>query len=460
MLTERLARLAEGESWAGSIEALLAALENGSVVVSTDSDSEEKAAFPRYELLEQQVAYLINQRVAAGTLTVLTGGPGTGKTTRVASMLSELTAEAAQQGRNLTIGLTAPTGKAATRLGEVLRASTHRNITHLNAMTIHRLLGVKFGQRTRFVHDRSNPLMHDVVVVDEASMVDLLLMARLLAAVRTDAQLILVGDPHQLSSVSAGAVLADLVSALKIKAPDVVVELTHNYRSSAGIHALAEALREGDADKVMAELRAGHADVSFTDSVDTEVLLNSAMAVRTTATAGDTTGALAAMAAHRVVCAHREGPYGVRHYNRLIEGLLATQGVPVYEPWYVGRPVLVTTNDYGVGVFNGEHGVVVPGPRVVIDTSPAARDFAPGRVSSVETAYALTVHKAQGSQAEKVTVIVPEVDSRLLTRDLLYTAITRAERHVTVVGSEAAVRAAVASVALRATGLRERLLTN
>ncbi|WP_341927780.1 exodeoxyribonuclease V subunit alpha [Nocardioides psychrotolerans] len=406
--------------------------------------------------------------------TVLTGGPGTGKTTTVARMLVLLADQAAAAGRRCSIALAAPTGKAATRLQEAvlgelagLDPADQERVGRPDAMTLHRLLGFRHDNRTRFRHDRANRLKYDVVVVDECSMVELTMMGRVLEAVRPEARLLLVGDPRQLTSVGAGAVLADVVRGFEGHPTSPVASLTENFRSTEDIKDLAEALRVGDADAVLATLRRASDEVEFVETDDPaaalrEDALASALAVREAAVAGDHERALAALDGHRLLCAHREGPFGVRHWNAQVERWVAEEtGVPIYTSWYVGRPVLVTTNDYALGVYNGESGVAVLQPdgrlRVWIAGSESVRDLAPGRLEAIETMHAMTIHKSQGSQAERVTVLLPEAGSRLLTRELFYTAVTRAQSRVRVVGSEEAVRAAVATQAQRATGLRLRL---
>ena len=185
------------------------------------------------------------------------------------------------------------------------------------------------------------------------------------------------------------------------------------------------------------------------------------MQLHTHAEAGRTEEAVTALDRHRLLCAHREGPYGVAHWNRQVEHWLSeATGEPLYEPMYVGRPLLVTANDYGLGVSNGDAGVVVrteDGPRAVVSGAHGLADFATSRMSDVETMFATTIHKSQGSQAEEVTVLLPPPESRLLSRELFYTAVTRAVRTVRVVGTEDSVRAAVQRRALRASGVRHRL---
>ncbi|MDQ4051345.1 MAG: exodeoxyribonuclease V subunit alpha [Actinomycetota bacterium] len=414
--------------------------------------------------------------------TVLTGGPGTGKTTTVARILVLLADQAATRGERLSIALAAPTGKAATRLqeavltelAEVAAASPAAKeaadrVGRPDGLTLHRLLGWRPDNSTRFRHDRTNRLKYDVVVVDECSMVELTMMGRLLEAVRPHARLILVGDPKQLTSVGAGAVLSDLVAGYDGDPASPVGALTHNFRAQEDIKALAEALRGGDADEVLAVLRAPSEQVEFVEAADLAEIeavlrpdcLDAALAVRAAALAEDAEGAITALDHHRLLCAHREGPHGVRRWNAQVERWLAeTPDVEIFGQWYVGRPLLVTSNDYALDVYNGEIGVVVRQglrQRAFVAGSERLKDFAVGRLDAVETMHAMTIHKSQGSEARRVTVLLPEADSRLLTRELFYTAVTRAREKVRVVGSAAAVRAAVATQATRATGLRQRL---
>jgi exodeoxyribonuclease V alpha subunit len=413
--------------------------------------------------------------------TVVTGGPGTGKTTTVARMLALIADQAVARGERISVALTAPTGKAASRLQEAVSgelaglAGVPDAVAVLGrplGVTLHRLLGWRPDNTTRFRHDRANRLKYDVVVVDESSMVELTMMARLLEALKPDSRLILVGDPQQLTSVGAGAVLGDLVRGYATRTDSPVVGLTHNHRFKAEIEALAAALQAEDADAVLDVLRSGSREVSFVEAASEEdlsaalrpELVAAARQVRDLAEAEDARGALDALDQHRLLCAHREGPFGVRRWNSLVERWLAEEvgelGGPQVRGWYVGRPLLVTNNDYALDVYNGEFGVVVRQGlrrRVFISGSGELRDFAPGRLDAVDTMHAMTIHKAQGSQARRVTVLLPEEGSRLLTRELFYTAITRAQEHVRVVGTEAAVRAAVERPAQRASGLAERI---
>lgn len=409
------------------------------------------------------------QRAAANLalsqgLTVLTGGPGTGKTTTVARLLALLAEQAALEGRpSPRIALAAPTGKAAARLQEAVQtavdeldAADRSRLTGLQATTLHRLLGSRPDTSSRFRHHRGNRLPHDVIVVDETSMVSLTMMARLLEAVRPDTRLLLVGDPDQLASVEAGAVLADLVQGL---GSTRVASLTTSHRFGADIGDLAAAVRDGDADAALQVLRAGGEHIEWLPSARSlrDVLLPQALRLREACVLGDSATALQTLEEHRLLCAHRRGPFGVAHWNRQVERWLTeATGEPLWSTWYAGRPILVTANDYGLKLYNGDTGVTVASPdglRVAVGTL----SFAPGRLAEVETMHAMTIHKSQGSQAAEVTVLLPPEDSRLLTRELFYTAVTRARRRVRVVGSEAEVRAAIDRQAVRATGLGHRL---
>ncbi len=462
------------------LQAGLGRLFSGQGLMSGETDFQARAA-----------AVAVLSRV-----TVLAGGPGTGKTTTVARLLALL---ADQSGVLPRVALAAPTGKAAARLAEAVSSAAgqldeldRRRLGQLTASTLHRLLGWIPESRGRFRHNAHNRLPQDVVVVDEMSMVSLTMMARLLEALRPDARLIMVGDPDQLSSVEAGAVLADIARApgrpnaevgrrlsalgLGAGAPQGpvhgVVQLTHTWRFGDAIDQLAKAIRASDPDAVVAVLRSGARDVLFAE-VDVETVRPDGMeqladqvrhagqTTRQAATAGDAPAALAALDLHRVLCGHRHGPYGVARWSAEVERWLA-EVVPGYDDgeWYLGRPLLVTANDYEIGLFNGDTGVVIDSPSGVRAAFARGSDpdlFPPVRLDSVQTVHAMTVHRAQGSQFRCVSFIVPPPDSPLLTRELLYTAVTRATERVQVFGSEEAIRRAVLRSANRASGLRSRL---
>ena len=449
--------------------------------------------------------------------TVVAGGPGTGKTTTVARVLALLDEQAEAAGqRPPLVALGAPTGKAAARLAEAVRAEAGRmevagpvrqRLAALEASTLHRLLVRHPGNASRFRHNRHNRLPHDVVVVDETSMVSLWLMARLAEAVRPDARLILVGDPQQLASVEAGAVLGDVVGpaaglmrmhppaaaelarATGVELPtapppgretaigDGIVVLRANHRFRGALAELAGAIQNGDGDGAVAALAAGDAAVQWlaadvtTPGTDPAAGLEvvraavcaAAVPLVESARAGDAAAALAALGRFRLLCAHRRGPAGVGTWNPRVEEWLAAEieGFSSDGSWYAGRPVIVTANDYSLRLFNGDTGVVVArgdaGIGVAFERAGSLVTVSPSRLSDVDTVFAMTVHKAQGSEFDEVAVLLPDAGSRILTRELLYTAVTRARHRVTLVGTEEAVRAAVDRPIARASGLTARL---
>jgi exodeoxyribonuclease V alpha subunit len=417
-------------------------------------------------------------------LAVVAGGPGTGKTTTVARIVALLCEQAAASGAPFPlIALAAPTGKAAARLEEAVHAEgagldvgaeVRERLLGLPAFTIHRLLGWRPGSNSRFRHDRDQRLAHDVVIVDETSMVSLSLMARLIEALRSGARLILVGDPGQLASIEAGAVLGDIVGPARPRhgAGEGIVVLDRVHRFGGGIARLATAIRTGDGDAVMELLRGGLDDVRWLDvDVATEdalpdvrtPALSAARRTVEAAQAGHAGEALEALGAFRILCAHRRGPYGVATWTARMESWLSAE-LPGFDPedrWYVGRPLLVNENDYELRLNNGDTGVVV---RTAEDRVACAFargkqtiQYSPSRLGALDTVYAMTIHKSQGSQFDAAAVLLPEPGSRILTRELLYTAATRARHRLILAGTEAAIRAAVARPVARASGLGRRL---
>ncbi len=422
---------------------------------------------------------------------VVAGGPGTGKTTTVARIVALLCEQSERvnpshpPGRPELpplIALAAPTGKAAARLQEAVQAEAltlnvsdevRAQLLGLSASTIHRLLGWRPGSNSRFRHSREQRLPHDVVIVDETSMVSLSLMARLIEALRSDARLVLVGDPGQLASIEAGAVLGDIVGSSRVQSGATgIVVLDREHRFGGGIARLARAIRGGDPDGTLEVLREGAEDVTWIETrgegagaiaMVRPSAVAGARAMIAAARGGSATDALAALATFRILCAHRRGPYGVTTWTTRMEDWLADEipGFSAQERFYVGRPLLVTENDYELGLHNGDTGVVVRtgADRVVavFERGGESVAFTPNRLGAVETVYAMTIHKSQGSQFDAAAVILPEPDSRILTRELLYTAATRARRRLIIAGSEEAVRAAVGRPVARASGLGWRL---
>jgi exodeoxyribonuclease V alpha subunit len=438
---------------------------------------------------------------------IISGGPGTGKTTTVTRILALLQEQAVSRtGKGLDIVLVAPTGKAAARLRESIdrvRATLDcdpriKALIPSEATTIHRRLSPIAGSTTRFRHDADNPLACDVMLVDEASMVDLPLMTRLIDALPSKARLILLGDRNQLASVEAGAILGDLCGpatepgfseafAAQIRAivgedvpmraesfappiADCIVQLEKSWRfgEESGIRRLASAINAGDADEAARLCASGDfADVALQPG-PTEKSLGTAIEEDAIAGyrayLGENEPGLAAKAfgTYRVLSAHRTGPFGVEALNPRLEQMLESQRLlrPT-RGWYDHRPVLVLENDYAVNLFNGDVGLALSseeGMRVhFAGAEGATRALAPSRLPQHETVFAMTVHKAQGSEFDEVALVLPDAPTKVLTRELVYTAATRAMKRVTVFGTTDVLRAAISREIARASGLRDRL---
>ena len=444
-------------------------------------------------------------------LLLVTGGPGTGKTTTIARLLLLRIAQAQATGNAVPrIALAAPTGRAAERMAESLRTAVARAIESgidptlatalpAGASTLHRLLGV-IPDLPRFRHDADNPLPFDLIVVDEASMVDLPLMCKLVEAVADGTQLILLGDADQLPSVEAGDVLAAVLQAAgpgDALQPDDAqalqpllgrthadtrggglaghrVHLLRGYRQAQGfaLAPLADAVRAGDADTALALLRSGDlAGVHFhEDSEDPLAVRRDALLAhwRALADAADPAHALRDAARLRLLSAVRAGPQGARSLNARIEQLLADSGagarrLGAASPWFHGRLLLITENSYRHGLFNGDVGICLRDAQGALvawfegEGDGQVRGFHPAALPAHESAFAMTVHKAQGSEFEDVWLQLPTRDVRVLSRELVYTGITRARQTLHLAASEAVLRAALARHAARISGLAWRL---
>lgn len=425
-------------------------------------------------------------------LLVISGGPGTGKTTTVVRLLA-LLAQLSDQPP--AMALAAPTGKAAARLSESVRGALSglplsaelQACLPDSAQTLHRLLGLRpGGVRPRY--DARHPLPLDVLVIDEASMIDLSLMARTLDALPASARLILLGDRDQLSSVDAGAVLGDLCCQVAYRRPtldwlgalgfpcaslpeaddgaglaDAVALLTvsHRFSADSGIGALSRAVNQGDAASALALLDAGHrSDLAHDTTLDSEMLYRQRDGYWQQVTAGGEPAALsAAFNAFMVLAAERRQ---VEALNQAVESRLERDGrKPAGQPWYPGRPVMIAANDYALGLFNGDIGFTVVrdgGLRVAFaDADGGWRELSPARLPAHETVYAMTVHKSQGSEFEDVWLALPDAPSPLADRALVYTAITRARSRFRVLGAAGVLAAAIALQSVRHTGLAARL---
>jgi exodeoxyribonuclease V alpha subunit len=444
----------------------------------------------------QKVASLV---AFSGRLSVISGGPGTGKTTTVARLLA-LCLEMAEK-KELKIMLAAPTGKAAARLqGALVEAKEALPCSEelkerviAEAMTVHRLLG---RGRAGFKYNKENPLSADIVVVDEASMVDLPLMARLMAAIPEKCRLILLGDRHQLASVQPGAVFGDLCQAARAgfshhfnryasstgivplpveendRLADLYVELKQSYRfkEDSGIFAVSSAVKEGDGERALALLKDKQfADVRWQDlnemegeAFSAQVLARIQAHMKYVLDVSSPEEALPRMNSFAVLCARRHGRLGVENINSLAAAALADNAI-MSTDWYHGRPVMVRRNHHDRQLYNGDSGLFWGENdeagliQVYFAIGSSIREFLPQQLPEHETAYAMTVHKSQGSEFEHVLLILPDEQSQVVTSELIYTALTRARKSIEVWGSEAAFKDAVASKVLRRSGLVKAL---
>jgi len=424
-------------------------------------------------------------------LCVISGGPGTGKTTTVARILT--LAARMHSGTNFRIRLAAPTGKAASRMTEALATAfpggslppeLAASMSH-GAQTVHRLLGWSGGG---FRYNQGNRLALDMLVVDEASMLDLELTARLMEALPEHARHVLLGDRNQLASVEAGAVLANLcredvvnvfserfaaevAETCAVKLPvtqhpaplaDHVVELRKSYRfgPDSGIAALSALIRDGKAHEAAALLEERHEDLEMKPCAGPKALAETLAPLLREAFGelGRTTGpaqAFEIFAALRLLSPIRKGPRGTETLNHLAGQTLTGQ---TGEAWYPGRPVMILENDYTLGLFNGDVGIALPADGTLRVFFPGAEGFAslsPARLPRHETCYAMTVHKSQGSEFEHTVLVLPEEPCPLLGRELLYTALTRARERFTLIGTPQQINVAVENPARRDSGLGE-----
>jgi exodeoxyribonuclease V alpha subunit len=430
-------------------------------------------------------------------LCILSGGPGTGKTTAVARIIALLAGHALPEKPR--IALAAPTGKAAARLSEVIRAEKDRldcadevrSRIPDEARTIHRLLGTVSGS-PYFRHNAGNPLPADLVVVDEASMVDLPLLSKLVDALPQHARLILLGDRDQLASVEAGAALGDICrpgetafsrafreaarplgedfpgtgGGAESGIADCIVRLekSHRFGPQSGIGALSRAVRSGDSAGAETILTSGRDDVKWKnlssgEAVARELRESVVEGYRDYLRAPGHAEAYDLFGRFRMLCALREGPFGAGAVNRLAEEILRREGlIRKDSAWYRGRPLLITRNDYRLKLFNGDVGLIHgPDSRAFFPGPDGFRGLPPLRLPDHETVYAMTVHKSQGSEFDKVVLVLPDRDTPLLSRELVYTAVTRARQGVEVWGKMEVFKAAVERRTERRSGLARSL---
>ncbi|KZX02346.1 exonuclease V subunit alpha [Pseudoalteromonas luteoviolacea] len=465
---------------------------------------------------EQDLEYVDWQKVACAiaalsAFCVITGGPGTGKTTTVTKLLAIL--QSLYQSAPLTIKLVAPTGKAAARLGESIigakgRLSLGSELAARipeQAQTIHRLLGV-IPNSNKYKHDATNPLHLDLLIVDEASMVDLSLMTKLVEALPEGARLYLLGDKDQLASVDTGCILNDLCadlilgknpaysqtraqllnelcfhgsaqlsgakSAYKLQDAMAFLQKSHRFKSDSGIGQLASAVNNNDQQHLDWVLQQGFSELSLFNLTNDSYLH---MIERAVSRYSEYIQAMQAQqnpevihglfSQYQLLAAVREGPYGVNELNKRVERKLAERGViSPYSRYYAGMPIMITKNDYQLKLFNGDIGIILPveGGQLqatFIDEQGFLRVFNPARLPSHELVYVMTIHKSQGSEFDHTAMILPPIQRARqgVNRQLVYTGVTRAKSHFELVCQPQVLRLAMKKSVGRNSGLRMRL---
>lgn len=438
---------------------------------------------------------------------VISGGPGTGKTTTVTRLLALLVAQSMAEGKVLRIELAAPTGKAAARLTEsISKAKADLPLSDEvklaipeQASTLHRLLGSEFG-RSRFKHHKDNPLHLDVLLVDEVSMVDLPMMAKLIDAMPTHARLILLGDKDQLASVEAGSVLGDLSygieevyfqpewaerlgnltgenlvpfgnpSAPPISRALTLLRTSYRFDANSGIGHLAKAMNAGDSSAVLRCLESNYADVEWRAPDEGQTKADIATLAKGYDDYWEAVRQNLGIAklyevfsSYQILTAVRQGEFGVEKVNAQLEQYFYQRG-RVKDPhvWYPGKAVMLTRNDAVLGLFNGDIGLCMPDEfqrlRVwFMQPDGSFTGLLPSRLSEFEVVFAMTVHKSQGSEFDQVALLLPMTPSPVLTKELLYTGITRAKKAFTLWGSSGLIRAATSTRIQRYSGLIDEL---
>lgn len=457
-------------------------------VSSSNRDQLEKYLNQLFPHIDETVDW---QRIACAKsavrrFSVITGGPGTGKTTTVVKLLALMKRLADDQSDTLDIALAAPTGKAAARLSASIGGALERlpegfgHGLHAQVDTVHRLIGVSStGRRNRY--RKGHTLAVDLLIVDEASMLDIELFDALLDALSDRTQLILLGDKDQLASVEAGSVLADLCLVESDSKPEGFVsqlKTSHRFTSESGIGQLAGAVNQGSLNEYHEVWQQAYSDIHNHSGPD----LTKLIADRVLSSNGDLPGyshylslltqpdcdplqVLKLFDHFRLLTPLRRGPEGVESLNKICETILARKGlIDLSEEWYVGRPVMVTANDYAVGLANGDVGVCLVregklSVAFINESGDAVRWIDPIRLESVETAYAMTVHKSQGSEFKHTAYVSPSRANPVLSRELLYTAITRASSQFTLIEMNSSVtQQTITTQTDRASGLYKRLI--
>jgi len=441
-------------------------------------NQELSALFPEDFLSVEQeraVVLSINRRFS-----VITGGPGTGKTTTVASLLALL--QCLQTIEPNQIALSAPTGKAAARLREVMahvyeKLGLSSNLLPANSITMHRLLGRRSGEILSRSHPDS-PLPYRIIVVDEASMVDLVMMTQLFEALPETSRLIILGDKDQLASVEVGAVLGDICEVMNagfLVQSVSVLRTSWRFGDESQLSGLSAAIIDGDTEQVYEAINStSQSNISrreilkheeFADNLRDHCISDYAKSIELVLEGASPETVFNEISKMQVLAAHRTGPQSVEEINQMVSMHLADRGL-IYpsDGWYPGRRVLITENDYNLGLFNGDIGVTFrdnnPDVLKVVFPRPEGgwRSISPGRLPRHQTVYAMTVHKSQGSEYDRVIMVLPQTISPILTRSLLYTAVTRAISKLEIWGSDEVLRTAIEADYKRTSGLQRRLI--
>ncbi|MEE9424877.1 MAG: exodeoxyribonuclease V subunit alpha [Methylococcales bacterium] len=412
-------------------------------------------------LSEQQKQAIV--RAIRFPISIITGGPGTGKTTTIAFLIKILY----QLNPDSCIALAAPTGKAATQIQQAISNTVNLSSDRLQASTIHRLLGYR-PNSVNFRHHADNPLPYDTVIIDETSMIDLALMSKLVNAVKTDARLILLGDADQLVSVETGAVFGELCynpeqSVLK----NCITRLQQSYRFAEhpGIGKLADAVNHGDSDTALTLLESEqYPEISW---LQPEITLLDEFFIKHITDRFkaklEPQQRLEANNQFQLLCAHRRGRWGVDGLNQYIEGFLRKQNfISGQGHYYNGKPIIISCNNYQLNLFNGDIGLLAEsesGELKAYFSKPdtGIRTISPARLPAYQTAWALTVHQSQGSEFEHVLLVLPEEISPVLSRELVYTAITRARKSISIIGTRCILENAISTRIQRQSGIAARL---
>ena len=450
------------------------------------------------------------QKVAAvaavnNYFTVISGGPGTGKTTTVVRLLALLFEQATRGGEIPSIALAAPTGKAAARLESAIREAL-QNLPIDDALkeqiptdcrTVHQLLGARLHS-AQFRFNAENPLPYDYIIIDEVSMVDQALMSHLMRATLAKTRILLLGDKDQLASVEAGSVLGDIcgdryenqfskimqqqLAELDISLPrdivdrevqplsDHIILLQKSYRfdTESGIARLAKAINQGKKNESLRVLNdSSYPDVSLVQQESytacLDLIINHAVSqFQSVHAASSLSKIFEIYRKKQMVSPHRRGPWGVQYINRKIEAELEKQGLKSpYAEWYRGKPVIINENSYSIGLSNGDVGVCWPDDegnyRIYFELNDEIINVWPSQLPNFSAAYVLTVHKSQGSEYDDMLLILPNKKSKILSRELLYTAITRAKKTVSILGEEAVLREGINCKVARNSGLNDYL---